>query len=82
LVFKVFSFWIKMGLTWRKKAYRCGLHRYWGMMDFPLRYASFTKWQFYNRSRSLWLGRWWWSLGVLRVTKFGKTKFCRIKWVW
>jgi hypothetical protein len=83
LVFKMFSYRIKMGLTWRKNAYRCGLHQYWRMIDFfPLRYASFKKWQFYNRSRSLWLGRWWWSLGVLRVTKFGKTKFYGIKWVW
>jgi hypothetical protein len=40
-----------------------------------LRYASFTMWQFHNRIRSLWLGGWWWSLEILRATKFGKQIF-------
>jgi hypothetical protein len=71
-----------MGHTWKKNAYRHGLHQYWEMINFPLHYASFREWQFHNKSRSMWLGGWWWSLGILRVTKFGKTKFCRIKWVW
>lgn len=44
------------------------------MIDLPLHYASSKERviiSFYNRSRSLWLGGWWWSLRILRVTKFG-----------
>jgi hypothetical protein len=39
-----------------------------------LRYASFRQLQSRDRSRSLWMGGWWRSLGILRATKFGKQR--------
>jgi hypothetical protein len=39
------------------------------MVEFPLHYASFKVWQFHNKSRSFWLGGWWWSLGVLGIKR-------------
>jgi len=43
-----------------------------GIIYFPLCYPSFRMWQFHNRIKGLWLGGWWWSLEILKATKFGK----------
>jgi hypothetical protein len=50
--FSRFLFWKNFGTCLKRKCLMMWAASVWGMIDFPLRYASFRKCQFHNRSRS------------------------------